>query len=253
MSRADRVAAARLRAASRRRFDHLETGRLYCSQLRRSTMRAYVLPVLAALCLAAAATAQPARVLLADVACINESGHTLVQGAAAPLPAGGEVRFYFRRQGHGDFYWVPGQSTDQQGVFWGVLPVPEPDNDVAEVYAALYGPTGMPLAQSRVRSVPVRGDCPVELDERQQAESRAMTVGETTLGQKLRKLAWWRCDGLRTRIDVRGERRDDDTCLPLAWWQRPEALTPFVLIAGGGITTVVVDPEPPPELSAVNP
>jgi hypothetical protein len=234
-------------------FDRPASGHLYCSQIRRSTMRARVLPVLGALFLASAATAQPARVLLADPGCVNKGGHTVVRGTAAPVPAGGEMRFYFRRQGHGDFYWVPGRPTDQQGLFWGVLPVPEPDNDVAEVYAALYGPQGMPLAQSRVRSVPVRPDCPVELDERQQAESRNLTVGETTLGQKLRKLAWWRCDGLRTRIDVRGEQRDDDTCLPLAWWQRPEALTPFVLIAGGGITTVVVDPEPPPELSEVNP
>jgi hypothetical protein len=215
-------------------------------------MRAVLLAVLAGSSLAAAATAQPARVMLADVPCVIHGGHTPVYAAAGPVPAGGEVRFYFRRQGHGDFYWVPGHLGDQ-GAFWGVLPVPEPDNDAAEIYAALYGPQGLPLAQSRVQSVPVREDCPVQLDTEQLEESTDLDVGETTLGQKLRKLAWWRCDGVRVRIDVRGERRDDDTCLPLAWWQRPEALAPFALIGGGGVTTVVVDPEPPLELSPVNP
>jgi hypothetical protein len=215
-------------------------------------MRALLLSALATVSLAAAAAAQPARVLLADVDCVPRSGHTVVRAAAAPVPEGGEVRFYFRRLGHGDFYWVPGRLDDAGG-FWGVLPIPEPDNDSAEIYAALTSAQGLPFAQSRVRTVPVREDCAVRLNEAQQQEVAFLTVGETTLGQKLRKLAWWRCDGVRVRIDVRGERRDDDTCLPVAWWQRPEALAPFVLMGGGGITTVVVDPEPPAELSAVNP
>src|SRR5690606_30837718 len=145
-----------------------------------------------------AAVAQTPRVLVGDVPCIPAGGNAVVSVAAAPVPSGGEVRVYFRRQGYGDFYWVPARPHDSgAGAFWGVLPVPEPDNRQAEVYAAVYGADGLPLAQSRVRQVPVEGDCRAELSPAQQTEATHMTVGETALGQKLRKLAWWRCDGVR--------------------------------------------------------
>jgi hypothetical protein len=203
------------------------------------------------LTVAATAAAQTPRVLVGAVPCIPQGGNTVVPAAAAPVATGSEVRIYFRRQGYGDFYWVPARSQDQQlGAYWGVLPVPEPDNDRAEVYAAVYDASGMLLAQSRVRSVPVEAECRVDLDPPQQADATHMTVGESALGQMLRKLAWWRCEGVRERINVRGERRDDEVCAPLPlWWERAELMVPFVVAGAGGITTIVIDDEPPPELS----
>lgn len=206
---------------------------------------------------ATAAAAQTPRVMVGDVPCIPRGGNTVVPAAAAPVPQGAEVRVYFRRQGYGDFYWVharPDAAVDARHAFWAVLPIPEPDNDLAEVYAAIYGADGMPLAQSRVRQVPVREDCRVELDDQQRADATHMSIGETALGQMFRKVAWWRCEGVRERINVRGERRDDEVCAPVPlWWERAEMLVPFVVAGAGGITTVVIDDEPPRELSPVTP
>jgi hypothetical protein len=208
-----------------------------------------------ALTLAAGAAAQAPRVLVGDVPCVPSAGNTVVPAAAAPVPADAEVRVYFRREGYGDFYWVPArQDDDSASAFWAVLPVPEPDNESAEIYAAVYGADGTPLAQSRVRRVPVTDDCSVELDTAQSSDAQHMTIGETALGQMFRKVAWWRCEGVRERVNVRGERRDDEVCAPAPlWYERAEMLVPFVVVGAGGVTTIVIDEEPPPELSAVNP
>ena len=201
--------------------------------------------------MAASAGAQTPRALVGDVPCVPAGGNAVVPAAAAPVPAGAEVRVYFRRQGYGDFYWVPARPEDgRAGAYWAVLPVPEPDNDAAEIYAAVYGADGLPLAQSRVRQVPVVADCQVDLDPPQQADADHMLVGETALGQMYRKLAWWRCEGVRERLNVRGERRDDEVCAPMPlWWERAEMLVPFVVAGAGGVTSVVIDEEPPDELS----
>jgi hypothetical protein len=203
-----------------------------------------------ALSIPALAAAQTPQVLVGDVACIPRGGNGLVRAIAGPLSPGAEVRIYFRRHEHGDFYWLPARQASD-GTFWAVLPVPEPDNVLAEVYGAVYGPGNMPLAQSRIQSVEVREDCPVDLDAQQAESATNMTVGETALGQKMRKLAWWQCPGVEERIDVHGERREDEACLPLAaWWQRPEVLGAFLLVPPG-ITIIVNEPEPP--VSPANP
>jgi hypothetical protein len=211
--------------------------------------RACSFAFLLALAVAGGAAAQIPRVLIGDLACIPRNGHALAQAVAGPLDPNQDVRIYFRRDGYGDFYWVQARPTSD-GRFWGVLPVPEPDNHQAEVYAAVVTATGVPLAQSRVIHVPVESNCRVPLRHAQSVDASHLIVGETSLGQKFRKVAWWQCEGIRERIDVRGERRDDEACLPIAWWERPEILGTVVLVPGVSITGL---PDPPPELSEANP
>jgi hypothetical protein len=216
----------------------------------RIALRSGSFAVALSLALAVSAAAQTPRALIGDLACIPRDGHAVAQAVAGPLNGTDEVRIYFRRQGYGDFYWVPAKPTSD-GRFWGVLPVPERDNKQAEVYAAVVASTGQPRAQSRVITVPVEPNCRVQLGNAQQADAGHLIVGETSLGQKFRKVAWWQCEGIRERVDVRGERRDDESCLPLAWWQRPELLAPLVVIGGGG--GVLITPDNPAEISVANP
>jgi len=212
--------------------------------------RAVTFSVALFLLFAGGLAAQVPRVLIGDIACIPRNGHALAQAVAGPLDPNEDVRIYFRRQGYGDFYWVPARPTSD-GRFWGVLPVPEPDNHQAEVYAAVVAPNGVPRAQSRVVQVPVEANCRVQLRNAQSTDAQHLIIGETSLGQKFRKVAWWQCEGIRERIDVRGEHRDDEACLPFAWWERPETIAPLTLLSGGGIITVIS--EPPGEVSPANP
>lgn len=221
----------------------------------RSGSSTFVLGLMLGALLATAAAAQVPtspvpRILVGDLACIPRDGHALAQAVAGPLGPNEDVRFYFRREGYGDFYWVPARPTSD-GRSWGVLPLPEPDNQQAELYAAVVTPAGVPIAQSRVVHVSVEPNCRVLLRNDQSEDANHLIVGETSLGQKFRKVAWWQCEGIRERVDVRGERRDDDACLPIAWWERPELLAPLMIAPG--ITVVVVPPEGPAELSEANP
>jgi len=207
----------------------------------------------ATLLTAGAARAQAPRVLLADVPCLAKGANTVVSAVAGPLPAGAQVRVYFRRQGFGDFYWTAAHPTSS-GSYWAVLPLPEPDNDRTELYASTVSANGTPLAQSQVKGAPVDATCRTQLDNAQSAEASHLVIGETSLGQKGRKVAWFQCIGVRERIDVKGERRNDDACAPEPlFWERPEVLAPLAVIGGGGVTTVVIGGEPPHEISPANP
>lgn len=214
--------------------------------------------LLSLLCLlvtaAAPAAAQAPRVLVAPVQCLPATGNGLATASIEPDVEGRETRLYFRRDGYGDFYWVD-LVREEPGVHWGVFPVPEEANQITEYYVAVLE-GGQVLAQSPVRTVAVDPDCDPGLDEEQRQRAANLAIGETSLSQKHRKVAWWECIGVTERIDIFGERREDHACRPIGWWDRPEMLVPFGL-AGAGITTIVIiDEEPPPggpELSPVIP
>jgi hypothetical protein len=199
--------------------------------------RSFALPALVAFALSASPSiAQTPRVDTVTPACLPREAHAVVGVAVTGVAEPGEGRVYFRRHGHGDFYWVPVEGPREP---WAVLPLPEPDNRSAEIYAALVAPDGRLIAQSRPVTVPIEDGCRGEAPNAEQGRrAQALTVGETTLAQRHRKLAWWRCEGIRERIDVAGERRDDDACSVLAWWERPELLLPFGVVGGG---VVLVD------------
>lgn len=205
--------------------------------------------------LAIPALAQGPRTMVTPIPCLPAAGNGVATAVVQPDATGGEeVRLYFRREGYGDFYYVV-MEGDEPGRHWGVFPVPEEGNHVAEYYAAVVRPGGRVLAQSPVQTVGVSRECGAVLSAEQSRRAASLAIGETSLSQKHRKVAWWECVGVTERIDVLGEHREDASCERVAWWERPELLVPLGL-AGAGITSVgIVDDQPPggPELSPVIP
>lgn len=199
------------------------------------------------------AMAQVPRIVVSPVSCLPATGNGVVHAGVVPEVEDGSVRLYFRRQGFGDYYWVP-MAAEDGGRYWGVLPVPEEANERAEYYVAVYDTADRILGQSVVHTVSVSSDCEPELTPEHRDRATALSVGETSLSQKHRKVAWWECEGVVERIDVFLETRDDTSCQPIGWWERPEMLVP-VGLAGIGVTrTVIVDEQPPgAEVSPVEP
>ena len=201
----------------------------------------------------APAVAQVPSVVTAPLECLPANGNGASVVAIQPDVEGREIRLYFRRDGFGDFYYAV-MEQEEPGIYSGVFPVPEESNVVAEFYVAVLE-GGRVVAQSPVRSVEVTMDCEADLTAEQRQRSTQLRIGETSLSQKHRKVAWWECIGVSERIDVFGEVREDTSCIPVGWWSRPEMMVP-VSLAGAGVTSVViVDDEPPggAELSPVIP
>ena len=201
-------------------------------------------PLVTCLVLALVTGPLVAQVPLMTVAieCIPSGGNGVVNLGIAP-DVGGDVRVYFRRTGYGDYYYAPAETGQPgSGVYWSVLPVPEPDNAVAEYYGAVVDPSGRFLGQTPVQTVPISDDCDVDLTEPQRSRSSDLTIGETSIGQKGMKVAWWQCEGVDQRIDLNGEERQDDACIfaaiiPVgsssAWYLSAQFWVPFGVLVGG--------------------
>lgn len=216
-------------------------------------MKKLLLPLVLVATTAVPAVGQVPRVVTAPLECLPANGNAAGRVSVQPDLDRFDVRLYFRRDGFGDFYYVEMEREDQ-GVFTGVFPVPEESNERSEYYAAVLD-GGRVVSQSAVRQVDVTPDCDPHLTSEQRQRASQLRIGETSLSQKYRKVAWWECIGVSERIDVFGEVRDDTSCIPVAWFTRPEMLVP-VSLAGVGVTSVVIIDEAPPggpELSPVLP
>jgi hypothetical protein len=220
-----------------------------------STMRRFsilgLLGCLAIASLTGSVAAQSPHVVLAPVACIPPDGNTPVVVAVHPEPAVGEARVFFRREGFGDFYYLP-LDRAAEGAYWSVLPIPEEGNHAGELFAAVVDAMGAVIAQSGLQVAPVRQDCVVELDAQQHARAQELTVGETVAPQKGQTVAWWRCEGIVQRVDHQGELRDDEVCAPAAlWWQRSGLMAP--LLGAGAVTVMMLDDTPAREICPARP
>lgn len=200
---------------------------------------------------AGVAVAQPPTLILAPPECLPAEGQAAVAVAVTPEIEEREIRVYFRRQGHGDFYYLVAEAAGGGG-YWAVLPIPEPDNDFAEVYAAAFDPDGNLVGRSEGATVPIYEDCDVDLTREQADYADSLSVGETSWAQKDRKVAWWQCEHVDERIDVAGDVRDEDACVPVAyWWRNPAILVPLGIGGVGGVLLIddIINDGPPPEAS----
>jgi hypothetical protein len=155
--------------------------------------------------------AQPVVVSLSDLPCFPERGNAPLYVATSPTSPDHVVRAFFRRQAHGDLYYMLMHPIGN-GSYWAVLPKPEQQNEMVEYHIHVTGPDGQTLATSPIRLVAVTADCKAELTDEQEDESENLRVGETHSDQKGRPVAWFMCDGIVERIGVEGEIRPDDYC-----------------------------------------
>lgn len=203
---------------------------------------------------ASMATAQAPIVTPEPLACMPTDGHAVMYADVEPLPGEqDEVRVFFRRDGYGDYYYVVMEVADENvpNRYRGVVPVPEPDNLSTQVYLGVISPDQTLVSRSLTTNIAIEEDCDVEVDE-----GADFVVGETSYAQKNRKIAWWQCEDVTSRIDVNGEVRDEGSCIPvILWWQRPEVIVPVVLGSVAGVVLIddLLDPSPAPPVSPSTP
>ncbi len=194
--------------------------------------------------------------------CLPKDGNRNLEVRTEPteLPDGWEMRNYFRRQDHGNFYYVPTYPYEQDQrpdlldadtgevliekywTQWGVFPKPLDENVSAEYYVSIHNAEGQAVAQSETQLVPVTDDCDEDMIESQRDFADELVIGETVVDQQGKKVIWWQCDGMDTRIGIAGDVREDRSCFPaIIWWQNPKLIIPLAVVGVGGITAVIVD------------
>lgn len=208
---------------------------------------------------AMAGIAQAQRVIIVEVdplPCVPRQGNAVVTATVTPDEPENAVRLFFQRDAYGELYYLEMMPLGA-GRYWAVLPKPEEQNDVAEYHVNVVAPgpadidalenrdyqSSITLQSSPTHRTPVTDDCKVEMTEEQRNHAQRLRVGETTVSQKGRPVAWWMCDGIIERIDTKGGVRPDEFC------GAPPAPVP-IIVEGKGIP---ISPTPPPEVSPSRP
>jgi len=179
----------------------------------------------------AAAFAAPAIVDVRGVPCLPRERNAAVYATVSPDLSDYQVRLFFRRDGHGDAYFVVMKKLDDKGHFFAVLPKPDRQNEEVEYHVHVRGPEKETLASSPILVAPVTGDCKVELTKEEDDMSNELVIGETRVDQKGHPVAWFLCDGIVSRIDIVDQQRPDEFCAV------PPG--PVPIVASGGPTVGV--------------
>jgi hypothetical protein len=120
------------------------------------------------------------------------------------------------------------------------------ENEPAEIFAAIYDAVGERIARTPVSPLYVRQDCDVELTELETGYALNLVVGEMAPWQRGQEVFHWQCDGLVTRIDPLGIKREDEQCRAcVVAWYGANSLIPLVATS---VVTLV-----PPEDDPVSP
>jgi hypothetical protein len=119
----------------------------------------------------------------------------------------------------------------------------ERENEPAEIFVAIYDAGGLQLASSPIQPLAVREDCPAALSELEEGYANNLVIGETAVWQRDEEVFHWQCDGIVTRIDTLGVKREDALCRAcvVAWWGANSILP---LVSTSVVTLIPPEDEP---------
>ncbi len=129
------------------------------------------------------------------------------------------------------------------------------ENEPTEYFTAVHDYKGQRLAKSPTMVAEVRKNCRADLTPEQRGEADNLVVGETAYWQRDQSVFHWLCEGISSRVDPGNVVRGDAVCRAcvVAWWKKPALLIPAAVATGGLAGVVLIDRDPPPPASPVNP
>lgn len=124
---------------------------------------------------------------------ISPEGNAVV---SAELTASeeGTLAVYFRREGRGDFYYIP-MTMKSEGSGSALLPRPDAQTGAVELFVGLRGASGELLGRSSAVVVPVGG-----ASASHQGAGGTIAVGNTVKSQDGHDVAWFTQQGISSRI-----------------------------------------------------
>jgi hypothetical protein len=200
------------------------------------------LPVLA-LGLAAALGAGNRPAPIASVrapACAPMAGNVAVAAVITPPTGLASVRVYFRKGGEKLLYYLEARASEGDR-YWAVLPKPEAQTKTVD-YSFVSKDGAGRVTSTPFQTLRVSPECAVACTSAETASATNLVVGETAQEQRGLEVVGFLCDGIISRINVRGDLLPDEQCRRiLATGAVGRAVwLPIAAIGAGGSGVVII-------------
>lgn len=173
--------------------------------------------------------------------CVPSSGNSVATVTLKPDTGWALVRVYFRATEEKAEYYMEMRATGN-GSFFAVLPKPESGTSAVEMYVMARDAEGRPVKSGPI-TVKVASGCEVKLTEEQQRYAQNLVVGNTAADQEGKVVEGFLCDGIVSRIDIKGALRPDEQCrrVLIAAATSGSALIPALALGAAGAGVLIVD------------
>lgn len=226
-----------------------------CSSGNRATRaRLVLLAMLAIAGLATAATAATPTILPSVPSCVPRAGNIPVVVMVKPETGWSSVRVYFRRAGNPEWYFLE-LRAESKGLFWAVLPKPDSGDKAIEYQIVVRDADGKETRAPAER-IPVTAECKVPLTLDQSKYAQNLVIGETFADQENARVLGFLCDGIVSRIDLKGVLKPDNECRKVVMAAAAgghSVLLPLALIGGAGGGIAIIRHHEKQEASPVRP
>jgi hypothetical protein len=173
--------------------------------------------------------------------CIPSEGNSVAKVTLKPDTGWALVRAYFRAtEGKSDYYMEMRAMGD--GSFFAVLPKPDSKTSSVEMYTIARDAEGRPVKSGPI-TVKASGGCKVTLTEEEQRYAQNLVVGNTAVEQETKVVEGFLCDGIVSRIDIKGALRPDEQCrrLLILAASNGSALIPALVVGAAGAGVLIID------------
>lgn len=173
----------------------------------------------------------------------------MVEVALKPETGWASVRTYFRAAGKPDYYFLEMRALGQ-GKYFTVIPKPKSETKGVDMRIEVRDADGT-AAKSADATVQVTKGCSATLNAEQTKLAQNLVAGETIQNQKDKEVLGFECEGVVSRIDVRGVLRPDEACrkAAIAAANRKAILIPALAVGAGGAAVVILDKDEKKETS----
>lgn len=196
--------------------------------------------VLCGLVVAAAAFAEPS-IEATFPSCIPNSGNSVVKVTLQPDTGWALVRVYFRATEEKTDYYMEMRALGN-GSFFAVLPKPESRTSAVEMFVIARDAEGRPVKSGPI-TVKVSNGCKVALTDEEKRYSQNLVIGNTAVEQEPRVVEGFLCDGIVSRIDLKGALRPDEQCrrVLIAAAAGGNILIPALAVGAAGAGVLIID------------
>lgn len=170
--------------------------------------------------------------------CIAGKSNSVVKVTLTPETGWALVRVYFRATNEVGEYYMEMRAAGN-GTYYAVLPKPLSGTSAVEMYVLARDAEGTPL-KTEATVVNVTSSCKVELTPEEQTYAQNLVIGNTLVDQEGKTVVGFMCDGIVSRIDLRGALRPDEECRKVLM-AGGSMLIPALALGAAGAGAVIIE------------